>query len=279
MQPVKLAWHPDPRIDDDGKIIIDPDFSSLSADLMTNEVRFKLATSPRVMLEEETPVSDQGGIGSCVANATCDALEILLGLEKAKVVQLSRLFLYWNARNYNSDTLNDNGTYIRFAFQAIKEHGVCSESEWPYSDGNDRKGVAWYKKRPSLRCYENSDSNKITEAYRIDESGHKRLNAIDIALHAGHPVVFGTPVGKQLQAYRGEEMDLTPPSSSIGGHCMVIVGMENLPDGRRRYRIRNSWGTSWGQSGRCWFDESYIAWDQTNDLWVPTRVQSVIVHD
>ncbi len=37
-----------------------------------------------------------------------------------------------------------------------------------------------------------------------------------------------------------------------GGHCVVVDGVVwNVPGEVSRFRIRNSWGTSWGFNGRC----------------------------
>jgi hypothetical protein len=34
-----------------------------------------------------------------------------------------------------------------------------------------------------------------------------------------------------------------------GGHCVLVIGVDNV---KRRFRILNSWGKWWGQSGRAW---------------------------
>ena len=57
------------------------------------------------IIQEFTPISNQGQLGSCVGNATMDAFEILMGLENPNsVVQLSRLHAYYLGRLYTLDT-------------------------------------------------------------------------------------------------------------------------------------------------------------------------------
>lgn len=48
-----------------------------------------------------------------------------------------------------------------------------------------------------------------------------------------------------------------------GGHCVVSSGWDDCAKHRgkpvRAMRIRNSWGTSWGQRGNCWIEETELA--------------------
>lgn len=243
--------------------IKDKDFKLIKASLV------KLAsTSSEHIIPEWTPISSQGGLSSCVSNATCDALEILLGLE-GKVVQLSRLFVYWNARVYTKDTNQDTGSFIRNAFDSLKTLGVCSESKWLYDES---KVFA----QPPYRAYKEANSNKITSYFRISSDGSERVADIERAVRANHPVVFGTPVSSEFTASYGVDKVWSRPEKSIGRHAMIITGVRNGASGKE-FLIRNSWGLQWGDNGHCWFDESYITYDQTSDIWVPTRMPDLKV--
>jgi len=73
-------------------------------------------------------IENQLHTGSCVANATVSALELLL--EKASdFIDLSRMFLYYNIRA-PYDHLNevDEGAYLRDAFKSVNESGICTET-------------------------------------------------------------------------------------------------------------------------------------------------------
>jgi len=220
-----------------------------------------------VILNESTPISNQYQIGSCVCNATSDALEILLGLEGRPVVQLSRMFLYWNSRMYNKQTDQDNGTYIHNAFDSLKRLGICPEDAWPY----DPMKVFV---QPSLSAYKTANDNTIEDFYRIDSNGNDRLNDIETALSAQHPVVFATGVGKSFQNAFPNQV-FSRPDHYDGLHAMIITGYRHT-NGTRQYWIRNSWGSTWANNGHVWVDSSYIDWDTTHDIWVPTRVPDLL---
>jgi hypothetical protein len=210
----------------------------------------------------KTPVSNQGSIGSCVANATCDALEILMGIAGLVVEQLSRLFTYYNARLAHGQQNEDSGTYIRLAFASLRKLGVCGEDKWKYD-------VLRYAERPDMMAYRTAAENRLDSFYRIDATGDARLDDIDKALYANHPVVFGTLVGREFVEYRGDDHVFYHPGTGVGRHAMIICGVRRVGD-RRQYWVRNSWGQGWGIAGYCWLDESYIKHPDTVDLWVPT---------
>ncbi|MCK6592126.1 MAG: C1 family peptidase [Polyangiaceae bacterium] len=222
------------------------------------------ATESEHILPTPTPVSNQGRLLSCTANVTADALEILMA-QSGAVVQLSRLFIYFNARNYHGATNKDGGSYLRMTFEAVKRLGVCPESMWGYVLGN-------VNLRPPLKAYHAANDNKVTEFYRINAAADERPDDIETALRSGHPVAFGTQVGPELTSYKGEtDAAFGAPSTFEGRHAMLICGVRRR-GGRREFWIRNSWGAEWGLGGYAWFDESYIRWGQSSDFWVPTRM-------
>jgi C1A family cysteine protease len=62
------------------------------------------------------------------------------------------------------------------------------------------------------------------------------------------------------------------PKDNIGGHAMIITGVRINSDGTRDFWVRNSWGESFGIGGHVWFSDKYIAWNQSSDFFVPTRM-------
>ena len=256
---------------------IPTDLNDKDYHLFTNDVKNHLMSIANTntntsehILEEKTPISDQSSLGSCVANSSVDSLEILLGIANKPIEQLSRLFTYWNARLYHKATDVDEGTYIKYAFASLQIHGTCRESTWEY---NTNKVFA----QPPIKAYREAYENKLTGFFRIEEDGSDRLEKIEAAIRANHPVVFGTPVTKNFTTFfnvsNAAEVSWPIPDSSkspiVGKHAMVIVGVRNN-NGNTEFLIRNSWGTKFGFGGHTWFSADYIGWNGTEDIWVPT---------
>lgn len=230
---------------------------------------WNMGTLPYI-IPEYTPISNQGNLSSCVGNSTTDALEILQGIENpGGVVQLSRLMTYWIARLLTQDQLHDDGTFIRSAFSQLSRLGVCPEAVWPYNE-------AKVNVSPPIEAYSIGDSNKVTNFYRISSMGYDRLDDIQKAVCANHPVVFGTGVGEAFMNYTGQGV-LEIPDTIKGRHAIICTGVRVGIDGRREFLIRNSWGMGWGHSGHGWLSEDFMMWDDTQDLWVPTLMPELVL--
>jgi C1A family cysteine protease len=223
------------------------------------------------------PVMDQGGLSSCTAFGTCGSLEILRSLiNPPKFQQLSRLFVYWNSRNYIQETNIDEGSFIHLAFQSIQSLGVCEDALYPYVENQ-------VYAQPNLLSYKEGNSNAITAFYNISSSGAQKLSDVESAVRANHPVVFGVQVGSDFENYDGSNKVFDPPSSSNGGHCMIIVGVRTGSQGTKDFLVKNQWGTFWGipdplnpQSGRgyVWLSSNYIL--SAEDLFVPTFMNDLL---
>lgn len=242
-----------------------------------NHEAFKVAFAPlspvktTYTIPEVVPAFDQLDVGDCVANGWLGVLELLLGLEGAPIVSLSRLFLYWLCREVMKMLTQDSGTYPYLAGSRIMRIGVCSESMHPY--GNTASGRLF--RHPKQECYTEASDNKLLATYRIATTGEARLNALEAVIRANHPAVFGTPVGRAIQSYeKGQVLGL--PADNIGGHCMVVTGVHYTPGGNRLWRWRNSWGADYGDNGYLLVDDAYMAWPELNDIWVGTRFQPLL---
>jgi len=207
-----------------------------------------------------SPIEDQSTAGSCVGNGTVGALEFLQIRNGQPLVDLSRLFVYYNARLMTQDQDKDEGTYIRLAFGTLSSLGTCTEAKWPYD-------LTKLFVRPSWGSYREAYPNKIESYYSISGTGQTRIDFIKRALRAQHVVVFGMTVDQDYMNYTGGIVAM-PRSARFnsGGHCQVIVGFD---DNKKCWIVRNSWGTSWGDGGYAFVPYAYLDESDANDLWVP----------
>jgi len=207
-------------------------------------------------------ILDQGNLGSCVANGGFQAVrgsQVKQGVQNP--VLGSRLFGYWFARAYDHETDEDSGTFIRNFFGAINKFGFPPETVWPYSDDDHTFTIM-----PSMAAVDAAyDQRSPTEYLRIYSTGQARIDDIKRALGAGYLVVFGTSVSVDFTSVPPGDTPINPPVGLqiAGGHCMVIVDHKSDD-----FRICNSWSKDWNQGGFCHFSADYLAWDQTDDLWI-----------
>lgn len=267
------GWIPDPHDLDDRP------FLRLRATMPLSTV------TTRAFLPFTSRVSNQGPIGSCVANSACDSYELLAGRPDDIIVvhslaealsflvdaipepeQLSRLDLYFKSRASHDAECEDEGTHIRSAFKVFARLGVTLERLWPYKVEN-------VFVRPPLDALQEGYDHKIAGYYKITSRGAQREFDIRAAIDNGYPVVLGMDVSKDFLSYdKGEHVVFEPPEDNIaGGHAMAVVGYEQLLSGDFKYLLRNSWGASWGLRscpGHVWVSRAYIA--RASDLWVAT---------
>jgi len=217
------------------------------------------------IIEENTPISNQGRLGSCVANAVMDALEMVMPVP----VQLSRLFAYWVSQALHGDTRKDSGTYNRACFHQAMVIGLVPEEHYPYIDTLEAA-----TKNPELDLFTMASNNKLKQVYRIVKTGSDLVDQIEIAIRTNHPVVFAMDVNKEFTRYRGGGHVWNDMPNTIGGHAMVLTGVRRNTD-KREFLDRNSWGVGWGDEGHCWMTEELIR-EQARDIWVGTQLEELI---
>lgn len=83
------------------------------------------------------------------------------------------------------------------------------------------------------------------------------------------PIVFGFTVYESFESQAVAASGVVPmpaPSEKVvGGHAVVLVGYDDVED---RFRVRNSWGTGWGQNG--YFEMPYLyvtSGSLASDFW------------
>lgn len=216
-----------------------------------------------------SPVLDQGSLGSCVGNATAGGLYASQCKQGASPEVASRLAIYFLARALEGTVAQDEGCQIRDAFKGIGKFGFAPERFWPYLVDNfaTQPGFDFF----SAAIDQRDESPGETEYKRINTTGAARIEDIKSAIVLGNTVVFGTNVSENYCSNIGTvDAPVMPPLTIplAGGHAQLIYGYKTDPNGRILFNVRNSWGEQWGAFGNTIFDESYLAWDQTSDLWV-----------
>ena len=235
-----------------------------------NPIRANAQAVEDWMIPNLPPILDQLRIGSCAANAGNGALEILLNSEGA-LRSLSCLHLYWIARALDGSTGQDAGTHLRSIVQQMHRIGVCLDDYWPYVEPEKN-----YLVPPPLEADIRASENRISGYYKINSTGTQRLSDIATAIRANHPVIFGTGVGKVFFNTDGKSPIVMDPKDIEGGHATVLVGVQSIA-GRMSFRNKNSWNVGWGDGGYCWLDQDYMTWSGTDDIWVLTRMNPLVV--
>lgn len=205
------------------------------------------------------PVESQLTTNSCVANAVVGALEIHQKKAGLPLTDMSRLFVYYNARSLAGNQMRDVGSLIHHGMAAVLAYGACEERLWPFEP-------AMVMAQPPANCYENAMQYEAVQ-YARTPRGAPAL----AALAQGLPVVFGMSapaIYYEAAAQTGAmpRPDQLPPQvQPPSGHAMIIVGYD-LAD--KTYLVRNSWGPMWADRGYCRIPfETMDTWARAEEFW------------
>lgn len=202
-------------------------------------------------------VEDQGNLGSCTANALVGSLECLEGIKKQAMVDLSRLFVYYNERVIEGTVRVDAGAMLRDGIKALAKQGVCSEKTWPYD-------IKRFSLRPTPTAYQEALERKIKSYHRLET-----LKDMKTCLASGYPFVFGFAVYESFESAEVARTGIVPMPRDgekyLGGHAVGAVGYD---DSTGRALCRNSWGTKWGMQGYFTMPYEYLV-DRylSDDFW------------
>lgn len=217
--------------------------------------------------EQDSPVENQYFLGSCVGNAVVNAYENMVRDQYPdQFVDLSRLFVYYNARLELREEMLDEGTTVKLGVKSLEKYGVCSEKIWPYDP-------EMFDDRPSMEAYNDARKRRITE--------YRKLNSQQNILHAlsnRKPVVFGIDVFNSFMNLNQSNYRVALPEYNdlyLGGHAMCLVGYDL---DNRFFIAKNSFGVDWGDQGYCQIPFKYFAY-YSYDIWtfdIPARQEFLL---
>ncbi|MGY2896025.1 C1 family peptidase [Deinococcus sp. UYEF24] len=237
-------------------------FSKLGANI--SRLPHKVDLRPQM-----TNVEDQGNTNSCAANATAGAYEYLLKRHQGELKDVSRLYIYYNARHKaDPDTIEDEGATLSDVIDSLKEYGACTEPSWIFDEDS-------VNEMPSDDAYEEGASFVVEEARQVPLD----LETWKTALAAGNPIIFGIMLYDSFDKQRKPGLVPAPTKSELSreshsGHAMLCVGYSD-PD--QVFIVRNSWGSKWGDKGYCYMSYDYVMDSDHNfdDSWIIERVEEL----
>lgn len=176
-----------------------------------------------------TPVRDQGACGSCWAFGTHGAFEGSFALINQDLIDTAE-----------QQTLDCSGAGTCaggwWAFQYLVDTGSTDEGEYPYQaqDGTCRTDVE------SLYL-------ATTWGYVDPNVEIPSVDALKGALCSYGPIAVAVAATAPFQAYTSGVFN--EGSNATINHAVTLVGWD---DSLQAWRIKNSWGTAWGEAGYMW---------------------------
>ena len=225
-------------------------------DFLYSAIRPRLKMPAAVDLRQScSPVEDQGQLGSCTANALAGNLEFVDERDDHVYTDVSRLFIYYNERALRGTVDSDSGAMIRDGIKTLAQNGVCSETIWPYV-------ISRFTDKPVAASYTQALKHRIVSYHRIET-----INDMLTCLADGYPFVFGFTVYESFESPQVARTGVAPMPGKdervLGGHAVMAVGYDQKA---KRFIIRNSWGTGWGQRGYCTMPFAYLE-SLAMDFW------------
>lgn len=181
------------------------------------------------------PVQDQGSCGSCWSFASTAVLESANAIKNNKLYKLSEQQLV------DCDATNSgcNGGNLSLAAMYLKKNGETTEDKYPYA-GIDQT------------CKSFTPVVKLT-SYKVVARDEDEMRK---ALYQNGPLAIAINANP-VQFYTGGVLRPSVCSPNGINHAVVAVGYD-ISAADPYWKIRNSWGSNWGESGyfRLYYGEN-----------------------
>jgi C1A family cysteine protease len=186
-----------------------------------------------------TPVKNQGQCGSCWSFSTTGALEgayyntygTLHSFSEQQLVDCD------NRKNGGKD-MGCNGGLMDNAFSWIEKNGgLCSEDDYPYTSGDTKTAGTC---QTTCDVVDNSVVTTFTDVHPsndVDMMTALSKQTVSIAIEADQ---------QAFQLYKSGVF--TGTCGTNLDHGVLTVGYGTL-DGQDYYKVKNSWGATWGDEG------------------------------
>jgi len=208
---------------------------------------------PRVDLSGEMPpAGNQGGQGSCAAWAITYYHRTQLEYHERHWDLTDPNHQFSAAFTYNQvNGGGDNGSGFEDNMPLICEQGVASLADCPY---NDRDPVSW----PSESAYSHAIQFRTREWGWFRTNDTSGISQIKQLLANGSTSCLAIWVWgnfDDIARFNYMYCAADKEGTNRGGHLVTFVGYDDTittHDGQGAFRMINSWGPGWGQTGFFW---------------------------
>jgi C1A family cysteine protease len=192
-----------------------------------------------------TPVKNQGSCGSCWSFSATGAMEGAYQIKSGTLLSLSEQELVSCDKKDNGC----NGGWMDDAFQYVMNNkGLSSEEDYPYTSGNTGKDGTC-----DTSIQSKSDIAAVTPSSFTDvKSGS--VSALESAV-AKQPVSIAIQANQPAFQFYQEGV-LTGKCGQRLDHGVLAVGYGTWTDGTNYWKVKNSWGSSWGMDGYILIEKS-----------------------
>jgi C1A family cysteine protease len=138
----------------------------------------------------------------------------------------------------------DEGCSYREAYQGLSKFGFTDEQLWSYNESK-------VFEKPSQEAYDNANKTLIKKYKSVLQCQYSLKFAICEEL----PIAFGSMLYENFEKLDENGVVPLPSGNMVGGHAMLIVGYD---DGKKLFKVLNSWGSSWGLNGCCFMTYEHV---------------------
>ena len=247
-----------------GYLVNRENLSNIPQDISVSNVSASLPSNYS-MENKFPPVGDQGQYGTCVAWAVGYGLKTTLnGMEKGWSAsdlsksenQTSPKDLWFAIKSADKGS-GCGGTSFEAALDALISKGAGSLGSVPYKDMGSCSGTSAGYANNKLANYRKIGYNNTVDGGR----GTDGMTADNFKgyLSQGRPIVFGAKLGDRFMRWNSSAPissdTYNNPGMQHAYHAMVLVGYD---DSKSAFKVRNSWGTDWGDNGNIWVDYDFF---------------------
>jgi len=174
-----------------------------------------------------TPVNDQGGCGSCWAWSVSETVESFHALKTGQLVALSaEQITDCDRNNYGCGGGNTDYAYV----YVKNAGGLMRASAYPYTGGGTCRAV----------------SGQVATVINYAGVSGGENGLYNFVSSAGGGPLSVCLAANYFQNYQGGV--LTQCDRNVN-HCVQMTGYEDWGTASSVWRLRNQWGTGWGENG------------------------------